>query len=154
MYMPFESYYISDSDFGFYKSLPDDEKLIFLHDLICSDYYQKGSDLADTYDISEYSAEDQNNIDSDYYRKIISTVLDQAIDYDSQVNIIFINEIVVFNSYSKRYMSYAILDLSFDGVLLEKLEVPKHIEYVFKKQDHYQVFKVIDVVTPILPKNV
>ena len=147
--MPFNKYYIGSSDYDFYKSLPEDEKLLFLHDLICTDYYNNGTALDLNYiykDEEDYSPED---INSNSYRKVISEVLDHAIDPESQVNVIFINELVVFNSDSIKNMSYAILDLAFDGVILKKIELPENIEYVFKKQDYCQVFKVLDISNPI-----
>lgn len=150
MNMPFESYYIGSSDFDFYMSLPEDEKLLFLHDLICSDYYELGS-------IDDFNFPNKDNISGDIdnstYQTLVSSVLDQAIDYKSQVNVIFINELVVFNSYSKKLMSYAVLDMSFDGVILSKVDVPKNVEFVFKKQDYYEVYKVLDITNPILPKT-
>lgn len=148
--MPFNQYYIGTSDYDFYKSLPADEKLLFLHDLICTDYYNNGTavDLNYIYKEDDYSYSE--DINSNSYRKLISDVLDHAIDPDSQVNVIFINELVVFNSDSIKNMSYAILDLAFDGVVLKKMEVPENIEYVFKKQEYCQVFKVLDISNPIL----
>lgn len=148
--MPFNKYYIGSSDYDFYKSLPEEEKLLFLHDLICTDYYNNGTavDLNYIYKDSEYEYSD--DINSNSYRTLISEVLDQAIDRDSQVNVIFINELVVFNSNSIKNMSYAILDLAFDGVILKKMDVPENIEYIFKKQEYCQVFKVLEVSNPIL----
>jgi len=150
MNMPFDSFHIDISEYDFYMSLPADEKLMFLHDLICTDYYDPEiADHVSPYDKESFSA-DINNIS---YREIISKVLDQAIDYDSMVNVIFINELVIFNSNSKKSMFYAVLELSFDGVVLDKVDLPENLEYIFKKQEYWAVYKVLDIANPILPKS-
>lgn len=150
MNMPFDSFHIDISEYDFYMSLPADEKLLFLHDLICTDYYDPEiADYVSPYDKESFSA-DINNIS---YREIISKVLDQAIDYDSMVNVIFINELVVFNSNSKKNMFYAVLELSFDGVILDKCDIPGNLEHIFKKQEYWAVYKVLEIANPILPKS-
>jgi len=152
MNMPFDSFHIDSSEYDFYMSLPEDEKLLFLHDLICTDYYDTEiTEISDmpTFDKDSFSAD----INSHSYREVISKVLDQAVDYDSQVNVIFINELVVFNSYSKRYMAYAILDMSLEGVILDKMTIPENLISVFKKQEYCEVYKVLDITNPIIPKD-
>ena len=149
--MPFDSFHIDISEYDFYMSLPADEKLLFLHDLICTDYYDSDidEDHIPTFDRDSFS----NDINSNSYREIISKVLDQAIDYNSIVNIIFINELVVFNSNSKKNMFYAVLELSFDGVILDKCDIPGNLEHIFKKQEYWAVYKVLEIANPILPKS-
>jgi len=148
MNMTFDSFYVDSSDFDFYMSLPEDEKLLFLYDLICSDYYEEQEIEASQFTADNFS----NDINTNSFRNVISAVLDKAIDYNSYVNVIFINEIVVFNSPSKRNLSYAILDMAFDGVFLKKLDVPDNLIDVFKKQAYCEVFKVLDISDPIIPK--
>jgi len=149
--MIFDNFHIGSSEYDFYKSLPADEKLLFIYDLICTNYYTEDAhNDIESFTDTEYS----DNINSNSYRTIISDVLDRAVDLDSRVNIIFINDLVVFNSLSKRYMSYAILDMSFDGVILDKIEIPENLESVFKKQTYCEVYKVLDITNPILPKHV
>jgi hypothetical protein len=41
--MNFSDYIIDESDYEFFVSLPQDEKLLFLYDLICEDVYGSGS---------------------------------------------------------------------------------------------------------------
>lgn len=152
MNMPFDSFHIDSAEYDFYMSLPEDEKLLFLHDLICTDYYD--TDINEISNIPSFDNDSfSNDINSNSYREVISKVLDQAVDYDSQVNVIFINELVVFNSYSKKYMAYAILDMSMEGVILDKLNLPENLIPVFKKQEYCEVYKVLDIANPILPKN-
>ena len=43
IYMNFNEYIIDKSDYEFFDSLPKDEKIIFLYDLICEDFYGAGS---------------------------------------------------------------------------------------------------------------
>ena len=146
MNMTFDSFYVDSSDFDFYMSLPEDEKLLFLYDFICTDFYTE-NDSPEF--INNHFSDD---INSNSFRNVISTVLDKAIDYDSHVNVIFINELVVFNSHSKRNLAYAILDMSFEGVLLSKIDVPENLIHVFKKQEYFEVYKVLEIIDPILTK--
>jgi hypothetical protein len=148
--MPFDSFHIDNTEYDFYMSLPEDEKLLFLYDLICTDYYDSEiDDHIPAFDKESFSAD----INSNSYREIISKVLNQAIDYNSIVNVIFINELVVFNSSSRKNMFYAVLDMSFDGVVLDKVDLPENLEYIFKKQEYCAVYKVLDIANPILPKS-
>ena len=41
--MNFSDYIIDESDYEFFESLPQDEKLLFLYDLICVEAYGPGS---------------------------------------------------------------------------------------------------------------
>jgi hypothetical protein len=50
-------------------------------------------------------------------------------------------------------MFYAVLDMSFDGVVLDKVDLPENLEYIFKKQEYCAVYKVLDIANPILPKS-
>lgn len=145
MNMAFEDKFVNSSDFNFYLSLPEDEKLLFVHDLICTDYY--------TEDELDFSDENfSTDINKHSYRNVISAVLNKAVDLDVHVNIIFINELVIFNSDSKRNLSYAILDMAFDGVFLDKIDVPENLIECFKKQKYFEVYKVLEITEPILPK--
>ena len=148
--MAFDSFYVDSSDFNFYLSLPEDERLLFLYDLICTDYYNEEEiNVTEQFDVENFSS----NINSHSYRDIISSVLNKAVDLQAHVNVIFINELVVFNSDSKRNLAYAILDMAFDGVFLDKIDIPENLVEVFKKQDYCEVYKVIEISEPILPKS-
>jgi len=150
MNMAFDSFYVDSSDFNFYLSLPEDERLLFLYDLICTDYYNEEEiNVTEQFDVDNFS----DNINSHSYRDIISSVLNKAVDLQAHVNVIFINELVVFNSDSKRNLAYAILDMAFDGVFLDKIDIPENLVEVFKKQDYCEVYKVIEISEPILPKS-
>lgn len=150
MNMAFDSFYVDSSDFNFYLSLPEDERLLFLYDLICTDYYNEEEiNVTEQFDVENFSS----NINSHSYRDIISSVLNKAVDLQAHVNVIFINELVVFNSDSKRNLAYAILDMAFDGVFLDKIDIPENLVEVFKKQDYCEVYKVIEISEPILPKS-
>ena len=59
--MNFNDYIISDSDYSFFDSLPEDEKLLFMYDLICEESYGTGSENyeepEDRYDTSEIKSD-------------------------------------------------------------------------------------------------
>ena len=150
MNMTFDNFFVDSSDYNFYLSLPEDEKLLFLYDLICTDYYNEVEEIhyPEELDTSDFSTV----INSSSYRDVISAVLSKAVDLNAHVNVIFINELVVFNSDSKRNLSYALLDMAFDGVFLDKIEIPENLIAVFKKQEYYEVYKVIEIADSILPK--
>lgn len=149
MNMAFDEFFVDSSDFNFYLSLPEDERLLFLYDLICTDYYNE----EEVHYPNEIDSEDlSSNINSRSYRDVVSAVLNKAVDLNAHVNVIFINELVVFNSDSKRNLSYAILDMAFDGVFLDKIDVPENLIECFKKQEYFEVYKVLEITEPILPR--
>lgn len=150
MNMAFEDFFVDSSDFNFYLSLPEDERLLFLYDLICTEYYTEEVH----YPEEQFNTENfSSDINSHTYRDVISSVLTKAVDLDAHVNVIFINELVVFNSDSKRNLSYAILDMAFDGVFLSKIDIPENLINVFKKQEYCEVYKVIEITESIIPKS-
>lgn len=138
--MSFNNYYIDNEDYNFFASLPEDERIFFLYDLVCTNFYGAGS-ITDLDGVAPGTMD----MNSESYRVVISTILDQSIDKDARVNVIFLNDIVVFNSESKHFLNYALIDLAFDGVFLKKLSVPENIEDTFKKQSYYEVYQVIGV---------
>ena len=150
MNMAFDEFFVDSSDFNFYLSLPEDERLLFLYDLICTDYYNE----EEVHYPNEINSEDfSTNINSRSYRDVVSAVLNKAVDLNAHVNVIFINELVVFNSDSKRNLAYAILDMAFDGVFLDKIDVPENLIECFKKQEYFEVYKVLEITEPILPRS-
>ena len=146
--MTFEDFFIDSSDFNFYLSLPDNERLLFLYDLICTDYYTDNEkDITpDHFDGVDFST----NINSTSYRDIISSVLDKAIDLRSNVNVIFINGLVIFNSESKKNLSYAILDMVFDGVLLDQINMPENLMDIFKRQTYCEIYSILEITDPLI----
>lgn len=140
MIMSFNNYYIDNGDYKFFSSLPEDEKIYFLYDLVCTNFYGAGS-ITDLYGVVPNTMD----INAESTRVVISSILDQSIDKEARVNVIFLNDLIVFNSESKQFLNYALIDLAFDGVFLKKLNVPENIEDTFKKQSHYEVYKILGV---------
>ena len=146
--MTFDNFFIDSSDFNFYLSLPEDERLLFLYDLICTDYYtEEKVNITEQFEVTDFST---NNINPSY-KEIISSVIDKAIDLTSNVNVIFINGLVIFNSESKKNLSYAILDIAFEGVFLDKIDITEHLINIFKRQTYCEVYTILEVTDPLIP---
>ena len=81
--MNFNEYIIDQDDYEFFDSLPKDEKILFLYDLICEDVYGTGSINS----IQEDTAQDLNTPAKDELPKIVS----KSINEFSKVNILVID---------------------------------------------------------------
>jgi hypothetical protein len=103
--MNFNDYIISDSDYSFFDSLPEDEKLLFMYDLICEESYGTGSENyeepEDRYDTSEIKS-DLAKFDDivDAFKSKLQTIIAASISEKAPVNMIFLNDKLIINSES------------------------------------------------------
>jgi hypothetical protein len=129
--MDFEQYNIDADDYEFFSSLPDDEKILFIYDLICDSYYGIGSTQSFSADIESFD---------DYVHSLIS----DNIDHSAPANIIFINSFVIINSNSKKHMNHAIQALVTDGLMLRTYKISEKTKQVLKHQKFFRVFEITD----------
>lgn len=136
--MNFKDYIIGESDFEFYESLPEDERILFLYDLICDEAYGQGSmeppTLLSTSDIKE--------LVNDFTNKI-GALISASIKDDVKVNIIFINDTIIFNSNNLKDLKEAVMDMILDGYILSKFKMTPQSEEVFHKQDYCFMYNII-----------
>jgi hypothetical protein len=136
--MNFNDYIIGESDFEFYESLPEDERILFLYDLICDEAYGQGSIEPPTL----LSAADIKDLVNDFTNKI-GALIAASIKDDVKVNIIFINNTIIFNSNNLKDLKEAVMDMMLDGYILSKFKMTPQAEEVFHKQDYCFMYNII-----------
>lgn len=129
--MDFSNYNIDADDYEFFTSLPDDEKILFIYDLICDSYYGLGSTQSFNADIESFD---------DYVHDLIAG----QIDHKAPSNIIFINNFVVINSNSKKNLNTAIQALITDGLMLRTYKISEKTKRVLKHQKFFRAFEITD----------
>jgi hypothetical protein len=129
--MNFDQYNIDADDYEFFSSLPNDEKILFLYDLICDSYYGLGSTQSFSADIESFD---------EYVHDLIS----RQIDHNAPSNIIFINSFVVINSNSKKNLNTAIQALVTDGLMLRTYKISEATKRALKHQKFFRVFEITD----------
>jgi len=129
--MDFEQYNIDADDYEFFSSLPNDEKILFIYDLICDSYYGIGSAQSFSADIESFD---------DYVHSMIS----DNIDHSAPANIIFINSFVIINSNTKKNLNTAIQALVTDGLMLRTYKISEKTKKALKHQKFFRVFEITD----------
>ena len=129
--MDFSNYNIDADDYEFFLSLPNDEKILFIYDLICDSYYGLGSTQSFNADIESFD---------DYVHDLIAN----QIDHKAPSNIIFINSFVIINSNSKKNLNIAIQALITDGLMLRTYKISEKTKQVLKHQKFFRVFEITD----------
>ena len=133
--MNFNEYIIDQDDYEFFDSLPKDEKILFLYDLICEDVYGVGS----TDITQEDTPQDSIAPTKDELPEIVS----KSINEFSKVNILVIDNNIILNSDSKKYINEVIHDMINDGCILSKYILSKRSLLIFKQQKYCQAYSII-----------
>jgi hypothetical protein len=146
--MNFNEYKIDESDYEFFGSLPKDEKILFLYDLICEDFYGSGT-TEQTPSVSvSFKSDTFDNFIKDFESKLYKIVAN-TIQSDSEANILFINDKVIINSESNDSLSDAVLDLMLDGYVLKEQQLSLNQLSIFHQQRYCKVFKILGTVGEI-----
>ena len=142
--MNFNDYIIDKEDFEFYLSLSEEERILFLYDLICIDIYGKGSSTKDT--DNSTSAEDFQSIIKKFlqdFEERLSSIIESNIKKTSKANIIIVNNLAIINSNTKKHVKAAAYELLESGILLSRYQVKPSVEHIFKKQEYFEVYRII-----------
>jgi len=142
--MNFNDYIIDEDDFIFYESLPTDERILFLYDLICEEAYGPGSMEPEPMSI-EKSFKFEDMIRS--FEEKLGMIIEASIKDSVKVNIAFVNNMVVFNSNSEYELDLAVRDMMIEGMLLTRFKMTESAKRVFHKQKYCKIYKIIDQVS-------
>jgi len=136
--MNFNEYIIDQDDYEFFDSLPKDEKILFLYDLICDDIYGIGSINSIPEDTTQDLNEPTKNI-----KEELPEVVAKSINEFSKVNILVIDNNIILNSDSKKYINEVIHDMINEGCILSKYTLSKRSLLIFKQQKYCQAYSII-----------
>ena len=121
---------ISKEDYKFFSSLPTSEKLMFLYDMVCTDYYQE--------------IEQQPNIIEHWHKLVSSTILN-----DTDSNVLVINKLIVVNSDSYSFLHKTVSDMFEMGYILRSLPLEGLSRYVFHQQKYCKVYYLVGITDSI-----
>jgi hypothetical protein len=145
----FSDYIIDESDYDFFISLPADEKLLFIHDLICDNAYGVGSSEALNTDVIEKDVDKMQDIIEKFQLKLDS-IIEASINEKALVNVLIINNKIILNSKSLNLIDDAILDLYTKGYLLSAVDLTEKQSDMFHRQRYCRVFDILGKLPPIL----
>jgi hypothetical protein len=142
--MNFSDYIISESDYKFFDSLPKDEKLLFLFDLICEDVYGAGSEEEDEYDTPEIE-KDLSKFDNivDALKSKLQDIVSASISEKAPVNMLILNEKMVLNSNSLALIKDTVNQMLLTGYILSEDTLTEKQAIVFHQQKYCKVYTIL-----------
>jgi len=152
--MNFKDYIISESDYSFFDSLPEDEKLLFMYDLICEESYGTGSDTLEEpnakYDTAEIKS-DLNKFDTivDTFKNKLQTIIAASISEKAPVNMMFLNDKLIINSESLALIADTVNQMILTGYLLSEQTLTKPQRKIFHQQKYCKVYTMLGKVNRI-----
>jgi hypothetical protein len=152
--MNFNDYIISESDYSFFDSLPEDEKLLFMYDLICEESYGTGSenyeDPEDRYDTSEIKP-DLAKFDDivDAFKSKLQTIVAASISEKAPVNMMFLNDKLIINSESLALIADTVNQMILTGYILSEQTLTKPQRKIFHQQKYCKVYTMLGKVNRI-----
>ena len=150
--MDFKDYVISEEDFDFFQSLSEEEKLLFMYDLICIDAYGTGSNdesfESTTIEFTIEKADTFKEFIEEFENKMRSFIM-SAINLEINCNVVFINNSVVVNSNTRKEIDETIFDLYMEGYLLKELPMTDKMALVFHHQKFCKIYEIIGLEEPI-----
>jgi hypothetical protein len=138
--MNFNEYIIDEDDFGFYASLPEDERILFLYDLICEDAYGPGSVSA--VDSKSLEMLDFDTVIKEFAKKI-TDVVNASIKQNMLVNVLFINTKVIVQSDSLNLLNESVTELFLDGYILKGVDMAPRIKEIFHVQKYCKMYDIL-----------
>ena len=140
--MNFNEYIIDESDYEFFGSLPKDEKILFLYDLICEDFYGSGSIELEPPSTIQFELGNFDMFLQEFEAKLYRIVA-ATIRSEFKANVLFINDRVIINSESEDKLNDAVLDLMLEGYMIQEQQLTTKQLSIFHQQRYCKVFKII-----------
>jgi hypothetical protein len=131
--MDFEDFFIDNEDWEFYQELPADEQILFTYDLICEEYYGKGS----------LDENEKDQIEVDNFQSFLDDLSDRLINRAFEVSILQINNKLVFNSEDKKLLNSAVADYFDSGYILTRVDMSKQVTVLFHKMRYCEMYNII-----------
>lgn len=128
--MKFSDYTIDEEDYKFFESLPEDEKILFIYDLICDNFYGNGST--------------GHTIEVDFETKL-STIIESTISEEADVNVLILNNKIILNSNIESNLNEYIIDLFMRGYIITHYVLDLEQTELFQKQKFCKVFKLLGI---------
>lgn len=142
--MYFNDFTINKADFDFYNNLTKEEKIWFLHDLICSNSYGNGST-----EIVKPSTKPDNMVLADFdtivdsYEEQMKFLVNSTINLENEVNVLIVNKFVVINAISEEAAEDELFDMFYEGFVMVPYPISPKAVHVFQHQDICVVYEIL-----------
>ena len=131
--MDFEDFFINDEDWEFYRELPNDEQILFVYDLVCEEFYGKGS----------VDEEEKGQIEVENFQEFLDKLSDKLINRFADISILQLNNNLVINSENKQLLYDAVLDYFKNGYILERIDMSQQVTVLFHKMRYCEMYRII-----------
>ena len=137
--MNFNDFIIDQEDYDFFQSLPKDEKLLFIYDLICEEAFGAGSVTIET-------STDIKPINEDFafelgnFKDHLSKIVEKSINPEAKVNVLIVNDKIILNSNSEEFLNEAIHDMFMDGCIMMTYKMSDPTLKIFKQLSYCKAF--------------
>jgi hypothetical protein len=143
--MNFNDYIISDSDYKFFNSLPKDEKLLFIYDLICEEAYGPGSiEEEEEYNTPEIESDlaTFDNI-AEILKSKLHDIVAASISDKAPVNMLIMNDKMVLNSNSLALIKDTVNQMLLTGYILSEDTLTKKQANVFHQLKYCKIYTIL-----------
>jgi hypothetical protein len=137
---PFD-FFINNEDREFFDELPNDEQILFTYDLICEEYYGKGST----------DEEVKSHLDIENFQDFLDTLSDKLVDNDSDISIVQLNNYLIFNTEQKGLIQDTVLEYFQLGYILSRIDMSQRVTMLFHKQRYCEMYYIVGKTNKIIP---
>ena len=137
--MNFNDFIIDQEDYDFFQSLPKDEKLLFIYDLICEEAFGVGSVEIELDDHIPNTPKDFE-FELENFRDHLIKVVEKSINPEAKVNVLIVNDKIILNSNSEDFLNDTIHDMFMDGCVMMTYKMSEPTLKIFKQQSYCKAF--------------
>jgi len=137
--MNFNDFIIDREDYDFFQSLPKDEKLLFIYDLICEEAFGTGSVEVEPIDTSKNMSNDFS-FELENFKDHLTSLIERSINPEAKVNVLIVNDKIILNSNSEDLLDNTIRDMFMDGCIMTNFKMSDTVLKIFKQQAFCKAF--------------
>lgn len=145
---------LDEYDYEFFSSLPDDEKILFMYDLICANAYnfldgveESDEDLGDndvqfSINPDSFKLADFETIVNSFEGKL-REIIASTISPTNDVNMLVINGKVIFNSNDLVKLEASAKEFALSGFILSEFKMDDHMREILTQQKYCKVYTIV-----------
>ena len=141
--MDYNDIEFDESDYEFFTSLGTEEKLLFLFDLLCTNFYEEfpESDVVVPATYEELTGPLQDTVVG---------AIDYAFSREADVNIVFVNDFIVINSDDEKKLKLSAREIFMRGFIISEMKIPKKERDLFQRSAYCRVYSIIGRNDPLI----
>ena len=143
--MDYNDIEFDESDYEFFVSLPTDEKILFLFDLLCTNLFEDYSNDK----ISEIIPASYEDLTGPLKSTVVEAI-DFAFSKEADVNIVFVNDFIVINSDDEKILKTSVREIFMRGYVLSEMKVSSREMKLFQRSAFCKIYSIIGHNDPIL----